>query len=108
MNLNSLPDDFTSEQFMLLDKESLDQIVYDQKKWICQCKDCIRGTMVRDYGISPFFFWRNKWVNLNYTYFMCAKHFAIFNRVKRTLGKEAFEDKFLDRSKMPVENLISK
>ena len=36
-----------------LKKEELDSLPYDVLKWECCCKDCKRGTTVRDYGIAP-------------------------------------------------------
>lgn len=118
MKLCDLPDDFTSEQFMQLDKESLDSIPYEQKKWQCQCKGCTNGTHVRDYSLSPFFFLdRNSkycrehpeeyWNNLNFRYWLCGKHRKMFDRLEKMYGNEKTYLKLCDISRMRLDMLIS-
>lgn len=95
MKLEDLPDDFTPEDFMLLDRESLDQVPYTRRKWLCQCKGCINGTAVRDYGISPFFFLdRNSkqsryapygyWNDLRKYIWLCGKHRKFIKRLEKS------------------------
>lgn len=102
---------------MQLDKESLDAIPYQRRKWICQCKGCQHGTHVRDYGISPFFFLdRNSkaakknpkeyWYNLNVQFWICGKHWKMMGRLEKSFGRRAAEDKLLEPV-IPLEGKLS-
>lgn len=117
ISLDKLPEDFTHEQFMSLDRESLDKIDYQLFKWHCQCKGCNRGTLVRDYGISPFFmFHRNSisshkrpekyWRNLNLVYLLCGKHFKFFERLGKRFETDHIELKMLDYDNTPLQKLV--
>lgn len=107
MKLQDLPPDFTPNQFIQLDKESLDMVPYDTKKWCCQCKGCTNGTRVRDYGIAPFFFLdRNSkraaaktadyWCDLRRNYWLCNKHLKFFKRLSKIYGEKKTADKMLE------------
>jgi hypothetical protein len=109
MRLDQLPDDFTPEQFMQLDKESLDKIPFDRKRWLCQCKGCSNGTHIRDYGLSPFYFLdRNSkrsfdktadyWSNLNTTYWLCGKHAKWIKKLGKTFESNHIQKRLLDMS----------
>lgn len=117
MTLEQLPHDFTPEQFMQLDKESLDQIPYQRRKWYCQCKKCDNGTYVRDYGITPYFFLdRNSknsfvktadyWSNLNRHIWLCNKHLKFVKRLAKIYGDEKAENKLFD-SVLPSKGKLS-
>lgn len=97
MKLEQLPFDFTREQFMTLDKESLDRIPYTKYRWLCQCKGCQNGTTVRDYGLTEFnplgmwiFLHRNSknaernprdyWLGPN-NYWLCGKHWRFVHKL---------------------------
>lgn len=93
-----------------MSREELDNVAYDLKKWVCQCKGCINGTKVRDYGISPQYFWPCKkggWINLNTNFFICGKHNHWIKKLVRKGYKE--HDVFLkivDYSIMPERKMI--
>lgn len=118
MKLFELPDDFTTEQFKQLDKESLDQIPYDLCKKYCQCKGCKNGTKVRDYGLgSTFFLHRNSkdasknpseyWLGKN-NYWICGKHRRFWDRLEKQYGFEATYKKLLDLTGLKELELIKK
>lgn len=101
MKLHELPDDFTEEQFMQLDRESLDTIEYSSRKWICNCKGCTNWTAIRDYGIMPYVYHPRKgwgWTNLERVYFLCGKHNKFFKRLLKSFSKATVEQKLLDYS----------
>jgi hypothetical protein len=115
MKLEQLPDDFTREQFMLLDKESLDRVEYVRRRWLCQVKNCTNGTHVRDYGLEPFnprgmwlFLDRNSkyaqanprdyWMGPN-NYWLCGKHNTMFKRLKSRFSIDHIFQRVMDLNK---------
>lgn len=70
-------------ELMKMTREELENVEFDLKKWRCQCENCTRGTRIRDYGISPNYYWpaHKKWVNLNLTWLYCAKHWKFYKRL---------------------------
>lgn len=113
MKLEQLPDDFTPEQFRQLDKESLDRVDYT-KMWLrCECKGCENGTIVRDYGLAPWY-WihRNSkaaeakpgkyWFFATHWYWLCGKHNKIFRRLAKRFDMFRIEEKFLERGKQKI------
>lgn len=118
MKISELPDDFTPEQFMKLDRESLDSVPYELKKMMCQCKNCKNGTHVRDYGISPFFLLnRNSkhslkkpedyWWNANLYIWLCGKHWLLCERLRKRFDVDHIQRKLMDFSTMPLDKIIS-
>lgn len=116
MKLSQLPDDFTPEQFMQLDKESLDQIPYTVMHLNCHGKGCKNGTHVRDYGVSPYYFLhRNSrgaannpgkyWLNLSRKMWLCAKHWKILDRLGPIYGYPKVEERVLDLGTAPLGKL---
>ncbi|RYZ49912.1 MAG: hypothetical protein EOP49_15165 [Sphingobacteriales bacterium] len=86
MTLDELPEDFTPDQFMQLDRASLDLVPYDTVRWQCKIKLCKRYTRMRDYGIAPWYYHpRMGWKNPYRNWLMCSKHWKRF-------GKRAPED----------------
>ncbi|RKT01089.1 hypothetical protein [Chryseobacterium defluvii] len=91
-----------------LTKEQLDSLPYDVLKWECCCKNCNRGTTVRDYGLSPLFFLnRNSkrahkntpkyWMDTSSIIWLCGKHYAIMRRC----GFDYILKKYFDHHKAP-------
>ena len=85
MKLEDLPDDFTPEQFMELDADSLNQIPFETGKWQCKIKFCKCFTRVRGYSINPFFYHKRgtkdlktglmvHWFDCRNRFFICQKH----------------------------------
>lgn len=70
-----LPDDLDGiPDIHSLTLEELNKVPFDKIKWRCQIKHCNGCTQIRDYGILPVFFWRKKWLDLRFHYFLCGKH----------------------------------
>jgi hypothetical protein len=116
MKLEELPDDFTPEQFMQLDKEALDSLPYTVLKWNCQCKKCSNGTTIRDYGIYPFYFLnRNSkyaarkpeeyWYKIiqGGNYWLCGKHWKFFQRLKKKYDEGFIYHKLCDYYKQRID-----
>ncbi|KUJ56432.1 hypothetical protein [Chryseobacterium aquaticum] len=93
-----------------LSKVELDSLPYDVLKWECCCKDCNRGTMVRDYGITPIYFLnRNSkaadknpskyWMDTSKIVWLCGKHYAIMKRC----GFDYILKKYFEHNKHPFE-----
>jgi hypothetical protein len=121
MTLAELPNDFTPQQFMQLDKPSLDRLPYDIYKWNCQCKGCDNGTTVRDYGIAPFYFlnrnskycfehpkeyWHRVYQGGNF--WLCGKHLKFYNRLKKIYGERATYLRLCHYEKARIGELIRK
>ncbi len=116
MKLSELPDDFTDEQFMRLDKEGLDEVPYTRMRWLCQCKGCMNGTHVRDYGLEAHYFLdrnskaaaqnpSNYWMGLG-NYWLCSKHNKLFKRLEKSFELEHIFNKLIDWTKavrVPIE-----
>lgn len=79
------------EYILSLTKEELDSLPYDVLRWKCCCKECDRGTTVRDYGIAPLYFLNRNgklseknpskyWMNTSKIVWLCGKHYAIMKR----------------------------
>lgn len=119
MKLADLPDDFTPGQFMWLDRESLDAVPFERKRWVCECKGCQRGTTVRDYGMAPYYWldrnskssksqpWRY-WNNLMNYHWLCSKHWAMFRRLMKHFDRRHIERKFLDPMKVRIQPIDRK
>lgn len=91
-----------------MSREELDNVDYTLKKWICSCKGCNRGTKVRDYGISPEFYWPKKgegWLDLRKNYFMCGAHYPFMKRISKIYGRNAVEAKMIDFTKVVLEDI---
>lgn len=97
LTLEQLPDDPTPTQIRLLDRDSLDAIPYERRRWCCAAKGCTNGTHVRDYGIAPWYFLdrgskqsREKpyryWYRVPFTWWACGRH----NKAYRRLLKAGF------------------
>ncbi|MDF2931234.1 MAG: hypothetical protein K0R36_565 [Chryseobacterium sp.] len=91
-----------------LTKEELDSLPYDVLKWECCCKDCNRGTTVRDYAIAPYYILNrngkaiNKnpskyWMDTSKIVWLCGKHFAIMKRC----GFDYILSKYFDKATDP-------
>lgn len=92
-----------------MSREELDNVQFTMKKWVCQCKGCNRGTKVRDYGISPEFYWPRKvgeWVDLNKNYFLCGKHWPFMKRMEKLYDRHAVEAKLLEFPIDPLKKMI--
>lgn len=62
----------------------LDLVQYTPVYWICGCKNCNRKTQTRDYGIAPLYYHKRiKWFNTTETFFLCAKHWKIYNHLQK-------------------------
>lgn len=112
MKLQDLPQDFTPEQFMALDKESLDAVPYTLKKWFCQCKSCQNGTTVRDYGLERYYFLhRNSkaaaknthdyWMGMG-NIWLCGKHNKLFKRLEKSFDIQSIWGKLIDWDKQKI------
>lgn len=115
MKLDQLPDDFTRQQFMQLDKQSLDAVPYRRLRWLCQCKGCTNGTHVRDYGLEEFnprgiwaFLDRNSknaaknphdyWMGPN-NYWLCGKHNRLYKKLQQRFDLEHIWRRLFDMGK---------
>lgn len=118
MKLEELPDDFTVNQFLALDRDALDQIPYELKKWQCQIKGCTNGTTVRDYGLEErwYHLHRNSkyakshpvelWLNLESQFWMCSKHYKFFHKMVDRFGRDHAYRRLVDTSRWPYEKLF--
>lgn len=92
-----------------MSREELDNVDYTLKKWICGCKNCNNGTRVRDYGISPEYYWpvkgKDEWVDLTRNYLMCGKHNKFMKKLEKLYGREKVEEKMIDFSKMCLQDI---
>lgn len=71
-----------------LTKLELENVPFDKRRWQCCIKHCSCATTIKDYGISPFFWWRKKWIDLSRNIYICAKH---HNRYKNpAMPKDCF------------------
>lgn len=86
----------------------LDLVDYDTVKWCCQGKKCNRGTKIRNYGIAPFYYWNRKqkdagWINLDNQFFMCAKHWKLWKRLKLKFDEFKVMQKLFDFNKQKIQ-----
>jgi len=91
--------------------EQLDLVPYEIKKWVCSGKNCNRGTKIRDYGTEPLFYHTRKsigWFSLRDTFFMCAKHWKLYNRLKKNYPLAAIYMKMFDFEKQTIQVLEKK
>jgi hypothetical protein len=107
MKLEDLAEDCTPQDFMLLERESLERVPYTLLKWGCQAKGCTGGTTVRDYGIAPFYFLnRNSkkstvypwlyWQNVGERFWLCGKHWKFYDRLVPRFGQNRVMARLLD------------
>jgi hypothetical protein len=98
------------EELKSMSREELDKVPYDKKKWVCQGKKCSNGTVVRDYGIAPFFYLQRKcdagWVNLNLQFWMCGKHNKARKRLEKNYDEDAVFLKIFDNTILPIDKML--
>jgi hypothetical protein len=84
-----------------LSKEELDKIPFEKKKWICGCKNCVRQTTVRDYGLVSMYYWPafKIWINPTEGFYMCPRHYKIWQRLIKSFDKDRVMQKYLDFEK---------
>lgn len=110
MKIEELSDNPTPGEIMRLDKPDLDVLPYDVLKWTCCVDGCDRGTTVRDYGLTPYYFLnRNSkaaerkpetyWINAYRKVWFCGKHLEYLKR----LGAEYVFKKWSISPGFPVE-----
>lgn len=52
-------------------------------KWVCKYEGCNHYSHLKDFGVFPMMFFRNKWVNIWQNYLLCAKHWKLRNEKLR-------------------------
>jgi hypothetical protein len=96
-------------------RQELDLVMYDLKKWCCQVKGCVRGTHVRDYGISPHFLEHKKkgrWMKISTgigsggDYLLCFKHTKFWDRLIKNFDEETVFNKLFDNSISSINKMI--
>lgn len=86
-------------------ESDLPNLPYKPMYWQCCVKDCRGKAKIRDYGISPFYFWpvkvireigkdgvgrwRGGWINYDHGY-ICSKHFPEYKK-----GSRSFYEKYI-------------
>ena len=102
------PDDYEAFlELKAMTREELDKVDYDLKRWACQCKKCTRGTKVRDYGVSPWFYWPPKkcWVDLTNNFLICAIHWKFQRRLQKSFDQQTIDRKLFDFTWRALERL---
>lgn len=66
------------EELVALFPSELALVEHTVVKWQCCVKDCEGGSRIKDYGASPFFYWRKKWIDLSNQVLYCSKHWKQF------------------------------
>lgn len=76
------------QYIMSLERDKLEFVPYDMKKWQCCVKGCNRFTRVKDFGCSPYFYtkWR-KWMNLRDTVLYCSGHWPGHEKIPNSAHK---------------------
>ncbi|EJL66286.1 hypothetical protein [Flavobacterium sp. CF136] len=90
------------QELMNMSSEQLELVDHDLFKWICSGKNCCRSTKVRDYGIHPIYYHKRitpHFMNMNYFYFMCAKHYKIYKALIKNYPVEKVREKLFDFTK---------
>ena len=87
-------------ELLNMTRDQLDKVDYDLKRWPCQCKKCTRGTRIRDYGISPWYYWpaNKKWIRLDRNFFMCSIHWKFSKRLLKSFDLETVYRRIVDYS----------
>lgn len=83
-------------ELMSMSKEQLALVDHDVLRWVCQGVDCAGYTKIKDYGISPWYWTRWGWLNLEHHYLHCARCWKAEKRGVDVPHKET----------SPIQNLI--
>lgn len=77
-----------------LSHQELQNVPFDEKYWICGIGICIHKTVIRDYGIHPFYYWNPKkcWVDILHEFMYCA---SCGKKYKKRLSQK---NQFLNQS----------
>jgi len=65
--------------------DKLAEIDHDVIIWTCCVAGCQRLSRVKDYGVSPYYFWKKRFQYLRDNRFFCGKHWQYFRRVPSKL-----------------------
>jgi len=98
------------KELMSMSQDELDLVPYDTVKLICQAKGCKRHTKVRDYGLPSVYYVKgfnknDRWHNVIKSYFLCAKHWKLVQRLISQFDAWRVENKILDFEKQTIEKL---
>lgn len=56
-----------------MSKDALSLVDHDVLKWVCQGLDCQGYTKIKDFGVSPWYYTRWGWLNLEKHYLHCSR-----------------------------------
>jgi hypothetical protein len=96
------------QEMMAMSDEELLLVPHTVVKWICQAKGCNRHTKAKDYGIAPTYFhakMKGRWQDLSNTFFLCGKHWKLYQRLIKRFDISAVQHKIFDYKKRNIINL---
>lgn len=82
-----------------MSEKELKLVPFDKRKWLCGVKGCTRHTTVKDYGLSPEYYWRGLWVNISTEVFLCVNHFKQY----KDAGKDSSIFELKDKNDIKIE-----
>lgn len=89
-----------------MSREQLELVPHDIKLWVCQGKNCNRHTTVRDYGLHPEYYHTRKslgWQNVSERFWMCARHYSIFKRLRKNFTLDHIYRRIFDENKQKLK-----
>jgi hypothetical protein len=99
------------QELLTMNQDELDKVDHDVVKWICQGKNCTRGTYVRDYGIAPKYFHPRKgihWFDIRLHFWMCGHHNKLYKRLIKNYPVDLVQEKILNFYKPKTEPVVQK
>lgn len=110
MNGIKMSEEEAIKELKNMSREEIDLVPYDTLKLICQAKGCNRHTKVRDYGLqdtyySNRFIGKEKWHNIKFSFFLCAKHWKWYDKLTKRFDIWHVQEKMLDKEKQKTQKI---
>lgn len=83
-------------ELQAMSKDELLKVDHDTVKWHCCIEGCDRFTRLLDFGISPIFYFRGRWLNIYQRIWICGKHYKLLKNTSEYDWPKKQPDSWLD------------
>lgn len=88
--------------------EELAKVDSEVKYWNCCVRLCKGFSRVKDFGISPFYYWKKEWLDMRECVLYCGKHWKLRKAGKITEAhqKQMYSGLKMILDKKPIRNKL--
>jgi len=79
------------QELRTMSPNELAKVEYTIIKWVCCAKGCERFSRVKDYGASPYYFFKRRFVDLRGHILYCHEHWKVYRQTpEKIIYKEDY------------------